>query len=172
MLIHGLERTPPGAIRTDGMDRPPAFAQLNQARELVETRYRVPLIVWCEPYTYSALRRHAPDLFDHFTGLVRFASGAEINRPRGPSRLRAVEVEDAPRHSSRSSAAAVRFYEQRLEGLEPSSEDHTRALIGLAEALVDRESEEGPSSISVPQRLPRLQKSGFLPLRTSISGPG
>lgn len=72
LLLSGLERTPTGRLSEDGIARPPMFLRLNQARELLEQRYSVPTLVWCEPHTYSTLRRHAPDFFDHFTGLVRF----------------------------------------------------------------------------------------------------
>lgn len=144
LLLQGLERTPPGPILEEGSSRPPAFAGLNQARELLEDRYRVPLIVWCEPYTYSALQRHAPDFFDHFTGIVRFVTDREGFQGRKTETLDLARAEiDPPKEGPGASAAAVRFYEKRLEKLEPGSEEHVRALLGLAEALVDRRDVEG-----------------------------
>lgn len=72
LLLSGLERTPAGRLSDDGIARPPAFLSLNQARELLEQRYPVLMIVWCEPSTFDTLQLHAPDFFDHFAGLVRF----------------------------------------------------------------------------------------------------
>jgi len=72
LLISGLDHTPTGRPSDDGIARPPAFLTLNQVRELLEQRCPAPVIVWCEPYTFGSLQRHAPDFFDHFAGLVRF----------------------------------------------------------------------------------------------------
>ncbi len=87
VVLRGLERTPPAPLGTGKDPRPSAFARLNQTREHIEQHFPEPLIVWCEPQTFSALQRYAPDFFDHFTGLVRFkspatAAGSEVMEPR------------------------------------------------------------------------------------------
>lgn len=69
LLLRGLEKTP---TATNGSSRPPAYSLLNIDRESLEQRFPIPWIVWCNPSSYEALRRHAPDFFDHFTGLVHF----------------------------------------------------------------------------------------------------
>jgi tetratricopeptide (TPR) repeat protein len=144
LLLSGLERTPTGRLSEDGIARPPAFLRLNQARELLEQSYPVPMIVWCEPYTYGTLRRHAPDFFDHFTGLVRFLLPHRSSRRDGVGSL-GRQVAAPPWASSKDvpSTAAVRFYEERLERPSLGAEERSRALLGLAEALAGLRESEG-----------------------------
>ena len=71
ILLRGLEKTP-AAAPADSSSRPPAYARLNIHREAIEQHFPVPLVVWCESSSFEAFRRHAPDFFDHFTGLVYF----------------------------------------------------------------------------------------------------
>ncbi len=157
VLLRGLERTPPALPSLERNRRPKAFARLNQAREAIEQRFQVPLVVWCDPHTYGALQRYAPDFFDHFTGLVRFRALARagVSKPRthgvaahltispsghavayapllGDKEARfEARVEKEP-----GSEAAIRFYEAQLEKSEAGSPERLRALLGLAEALV------------------------------------
>ncbi len=134
VLLRGLERTPPAPFADPERRRPPAFARLNQARELIRRRFPAPLIVWCEAGSFSTLRRHAPDFFDHFAGLVRFhGSASQATEP--PPRERG-EIQTQPLPLPPAPESGLRFFEARLERVPKGSPEHVQALLGLAESLL------------------------------------
>lgn len=147
VLLQGLERTPPAPFGIAESRRPPAFARLNQAREAIAHRITGPLVVWCEDGSFNALRRYAPDFFDHFAGLVHF-DGAGIAHAAKSSVAGATRgVEQAELETLRPSApsapvSGIRFYEERLESSPAGSRERATALLGLAESLLGLPSRE------------------------------
>jgi len=142
IVLLGLEETP-GIVPAVGEEnrRPPALAILNHTREAIRSHCPHPLLVWCDPLTYRALREHAPDFFDHFTGLFSFEEPktAEETKPR---EIR-VDVSDMLRFSDdakpsilvRGSLVALAFYEERVAKFQEPTLERVRALLGLAETL-------------------------------------
>ncbi|MDQ3812474.1 MAG: tetratricopeptide repeat protein, partial [Armatimonadota bacterium] len=129
----------PGIVPEIGASprRPPAIATLNHAREMLRKRLVAPLLVWCDPLTYTALQEHAPDFFDHYTALFTFLDAApepqivesEVKRPEPDVVARVVQRQVA------ASRAAVEFYEDQVARLQEPTPERARALLGLAEAL-------------------------------------
>ena len=149
VVLRGLERTPPAPLGMTKTPRPSAFARLNQVREHIENEFPAPLIVWCEPESFGALQRYAPDFFDHFTGLVRFGSAtesmvSEVREPRVEYQLSRV-TENLPIEAS-GSRSALRFYESQLEKAPEGSQERVRALLGLAESLLKLTGSERPAA--------------------------
>jgi tetratricopeptide (TPR) repeat protein len=142
IVLVGLEETP-GIVPAGGEEgrRPLTLAVLNHGREAIRNRCPYPLIVWCDPLTYRTLREHAPDFYDHFTGLFSFEEPktAEETEPR---EIR-VDVSDMLRFSDdakpsilvRGSPVALAFYEERVAKFQEPTLERARALLGLAETL-------------------------------------
>jgi tetratricopeptide (TPR) repeat protein len=153
VAVVGLEDTP-GIVPEPGAPprRPPALALLNQAREALRKRLRVPLLLWCDPLTYTALQEHAPDFFDYFTALFTFLDAAPVRTPAGT--VFEVPPEDEPtltvQRQGISSRAAVAFYEDQVEQRPESTPERARALLGLAQAL---------RSLRGPDFIPRLTRA-------------
>ena len=150
-VVTGLEETPLLAYEHDDDDnqsaRPPALALLNHGREAMR-RIDRPVLLWCDPLAYGALREHAPDFFDHYTALFSFLDAA-------PTPLRALSISPAlqtsffdsdlmpegrPRLMSAispraTSPAARQFYEDQLEAFPDATPDRALALLGLANTL-------------------------------------
>jgi len=147
VLLQGLERTPPAPFGAAERRRPPAFARLNQAREAIEHCLGGPLVVWCENGSFNALRRYAPDFFDHFAGLVHFeeAGGPHAAERRVDGAVRVVDQAELETVRSPPPAApesGIRFYEARLESTPPGSRERALALLGLAESLLGLPGQE------------------------------
>jgi hypothetical protein len=137
----GLEDTP-GIVPAVGEEnrRPPALAILNHAREAIRNRCRYPLVVWCDPLTYRALREHAPDFFDYFTGLFTFEGPKDVEAEGGrgidlgvsPDLGLAAEV---PWILKAGSSSALAIYEEQLAKFRGPTLERARALLGFAETL-------------------------------------
>jgi tetratricopeptide (TPR) repeat protein len=140
ILLHGLEQTP--GLR-HGDKRRPTFAILNHSREAIEARFPVPLIVWCGPRSFAALRRHAPDFFDHFTGLVRMVRPEPAGRTTVPAGREGLTTQPAETMPDLAARANVTFYREQLTDGSLSDEDRLRALLGLAAALSELPGTEG-----------------------------
>ncbi len=138
VVLLGLEETQ-GIVPVPGEPhrRPPALAALNHGREALRRHCPHPLIVWCDPMTFLAVRDHAPDFFDHFTGLFTFrdarSEAAPVNMLTSvrPS-VTAPHVERRPKAGAR---VALSFYEEQVERLKEPTPERARALLGLADAL-------------------------------------
>jgi len=140
VLVLGLEDTPEIAFGTrPGAERPPALNALNVLREAIERHLSCPLILWCPPFAYDALLRHAPDFFDHYSALFAVMEDATEKAASPPvlildqSPLRTEELPPTKRLSSVESDLA--FYQQRLKKLPEPSIERARALIGYSIAL-------------------------------------
>jgi tetratricopeptide (TPR) repeat protein len=140
VVLLGLEETQ-GIVPIPGepQRRPPALAALNHGREALRRHCPHPLIVWCDPLTFLVLRDHAPDFFDHFTGLFTFHDARPETAPvETPPAVRA-ESTPAPRVERRldaGSRVALSFYEEQVERLKEPTPERARALLGLADALL------------------------------------
>lgn len=137
VVLVGLEETP-GIVPEAGAKptRPPALALLNSARETLHRHAPAPLLVWCPPFAYTALMEHAPDFFDHYTGLFQFPDAAPEARPAERvtvSDTRPPERASAPNKGG--SRAALEFYERLVAENPKPTHERARALIGLAIAL-------------------------------------
>src|SRR5207244_1418747 len=113
VAVVGLDETP-GVVPEGGAARrrPPTIASLNHARELLRKRLTGPLMVWCDPLTYTAMQDHAPDFFDHYTALFTFLDAApppSLGAARMPSTLESPQR--AVRRQIRAVRAEVSFYE-------------------------------------------------------------
>jgi tetratricopeptide (TPR) repeat protein len=146
VALVGLEDTP-GITPELGAPprRPPALALLNLQRDGFRTCLPAPLLVWCPPHAYNALLEHAPDFFDHYSGLFHFMNAASEPAPvTSLSTPRLFDLglleEWVPR-----SPALVDFYRQQVEANPAPSSERARALIGLAEALWNIRDAEWPS---------------------------
>ncbi len=149
VVLRGLERTPPAPLGLTKARRPLAFARLNQVREHIEKHFQAPLVVWCEPESFGALQRYAPDFFDHFTGLVRFGTAvvSQADEVREPTPQYQVGGRaEGPRQATGGSRSALRFYEAQIEKSPDGSPERVRALLGLAEALVNLSGSEKPAA--------------------------
>ncbi len=141
IVLLGLEETP-GIVPAVGEEnrRPPALAILNHAREAIRDSCPHPLIVWCDPLTYLALKDHAPDFFDHFAGLFSFEESKEVRAdgereiPLSVSSDLKVSAE-VPSILVAGSDAALAFYERQLAEFQEPTAARARALLGLAETL-------------------------------------
>jgi tetratricopeptide (TPR) repeat protein len=136
--VVGLEETP-GIVPEEGSKpkRPQALAVLNHLRAAVRQRIPTPFLLWCDPFTYTALQEHAPDFFDHYTAVFAFQDAQPVS----------MSVEAANRqdliHASLStipsrpvgSQTALRSYEEKLEQFTEPTDERARMLLGLAEAL-------------------------------------
>ncbi len=137
IIITGIEETP-GFPPAGGEEnrRPPALAVLNQGREAIRKYCPHPLIIWCETWSFRAIREQAPDFFDHFTGLFHFHSisrrAVDENRPMRNISVKASELSD---RSANGSSVMVLFYEAMLIHYPKESPERVRALLGLAESL-------------------------------------
>ena len=140
ILLRGLERTP--GLR-DGEKRPGAVAVLNHSREAIEARFPVPLIVWCDSRSFDALRWHAPDFFDHFTGLVRIVTSEPAVPTTVPAEGKTPLTQPAEATPDLAARANVGFYREQLADGSLSEEERLRALLGLAAALSDLPGTEG-----------------------------
>ncbi len=139
--VNGLEETP-GLVLAAGEEpvRPPALAMLNHGREAIRTIDH-PVIVWCDPLAYSALREHAPDFFDHYTALFTFIDAA----PSEPSVLNQLFSGDSTLNARLKNLSQVlplpaspetkRFYEEQVARFTHPTIDRVRALLGLASAI-------------------------------------
>lgn len=137
VALLGLEATPPGPLATPKPERPPAFARLNQLREVIEHRAPVPLLIWTDSATVTALQRHAPDFFDHFAGIVRFPPSAAFEGEATAVHARVLRETETAVGRRGPKLGGIRFYEELLETSPEGSPQHRRALLGLAEALLD-----------------------------------
>lgn len=145
IAITGLEETPQIAFEPgEKVTRPPAVALLNHGREAIR-RVARPLLLWCDPLAYASLREHAPDFFDHYTGLFTFLDASPAPMAVLPSTEPPVFesdllLESRLRMSSAlsprvTSPATRRFYEDQIETLTEPIVDRARALLGLADAI-------------------------------------
>ena len=148
VVLVGLGETP-GMIQEAGKpsQRPPALALLNQYRETLRATIPAPFLVWCVPFAYTALLEHAPDFFDHYTGLFRFMDPLPTPIPARllealPLEITSSRTRRTPRTASRSSLS---FYEREVASHQAQTPQRARALLGLAEALNALE-ESGESS--------------------------
>jgi tetratricopeptide (TPR) repeat protein len=141
IALLGLEETP-GIVPAVGEEnrRPPALAILNHAREAIRNRCSYPLVVWCDHLAYRALREHAPDFFDYFTGLFSFEA-PEVAEAEG-GRVIHLEVNSGLKLSSEvpsvlkaGASAALAFDEKQLARFPGRSPERAGALLGLAETL-------------------------------------
>jgi len=137
VALLGLEATPPGPLATPRPERPPAFARLNQLREVIERRAPVPLLIWTNPATVTALQRHAPDFFDHFAGIVRFPPGAAFEGEGTAVDTRMLRETETAVGRRGPRVGGIRFYEEQVETSPEGTPQQRRALLGLAEALLD-----------------------------------
>jgi tetratricopeptide (TPR) repeat protein len=158
IILLGLEETP-GIVPAGGEShrRPPALALLNHEREAIRSHCPHPLVVWCDQVTYRVLKEHAPDFFDHFTGLFSLEEPKPINAEHPPEiPVRACDVlrfsDEAKANLPRGANAALAFYQERLAAhAEPTSE-RGRALLGLAEALLSLRDRDVPSHLERAER--------------------
>jgi tetratricopeptide (TPR) repeat protein len=141
IVLLGLEETP-AIVPAGGEEgkRPLTLAVLNHGREAIRSRCPYPLIVWCDPSTYRTLREHAPDFYDHFTGLFSFEGSkdaeAEGGREIPPSATPDLKVSaEVPSILVRGAPASLAFYERQLAGFQEPTPERARALLGLAETL-------------------------------------
>ena len=139
--VVGLEETP-GLVLADGEQprRPPALAILNHGREAIRN-VEHPVVLWCDPTAYAALREHAPDFFDHYTALFTFLDAAPgefapLNSlfdltlmPNGGPRMLSA-ISPPPR-----SPETKHFYEEQVARFTHPTVDRVRALLGLADSL-------------------------------------
>jgi tetratricopeptide (TPR) repeat protein len=142
IALLGLEETP-GIVPAVGEEsrRPPALAILNHAREAIRNHCPHPLVVWCAPVTYRALREQAPDFFDYFTGLFSFEEPKTVQE--NGRREITVHVTDVLRFSDeakasvlvRGSPAALALYEEQVAKYREPTLERARALLGLAQTL-------------------------------------
>jgi tetratricopeptide (TPR) repeat protein len=138
VVVLGLESTP-SILPAGGEEhkRPPALNALNVMREAIERKLSVPTILWCVPYVYDALLKHAPDFFDHFSAL--FAVMEEKSTPPPEPEHRIFEPPGTEsvlaNRSLRALESDLKFYEQRLRELTTPSLERARALIGYSTAL-------------------------------------
>lgn len=144
IAVVGLEETPQIFASVEEMpQRPPALAILNHGREVIR-QGKHPVIFWCDPTSYAALREHAPDFFDHYTGLFTFLDAAPHpvdTIPSPPPILNSrITPDGRPRLLSvfsqrRVSPTAKRFYEEQVERLATPTPERARALMGLVDTL-------------------------------------
>jgi len=147
IAVVGLEETPQiFATPAEIPQRPPALALLNHGREVVRQGHH-PVIFWCDPTAYAALREHAPDFFDHYSGLFTFLDAA----PRPIDAVLTLQPDSTlfdpslmpngrPRLLSGFSPRPIsptarQFYEEQVELLAAPSPERARALLGLAHTL-------------------------------------
>ncbi|HKM56120.1 MAG TPA: hypothetical protein VJY33_22120, partial [Isosphaeraceae bacterium] len=138
LVLLGLEDTP-GIISVPGQrpGRPPALACLNHGREALRRGCHCPIVIWCDEFTYGAIREHAPDFLDHFAGLFRFR---DIG-PKTPVRVReGIAAPDEARSTaqpefSAGSESAVSFLRRKLAETPEETLEHARLLTALAESL-------------------------------------
>jgi tetratricopeptide (TPR) repeat protein len=138
IVLVGIENTP-GLVTEPGRkpERPPIFALLNRLRETLHSRLPAPFLVWCTPSVYMGLQTHAPDFFDHYAGLFQFLDAA----PAAPlNRLPTSASADAHLRTAILSPAAalnaVEFYEEQVTQHPTPTLERARALLGLANALL------------------------------------
>ena len=149
IVLVGIENTP-GLLREPGRkpERPPIYALLNRLRETLHTRLPVPFLVWCTPSVYTGLQTHAPDFFDHYAGLFQFL---DSNPAPVPNRLPTAASADVRPQSAILSPAAAKsaasFYEQRLAELPEPTLERARALLGLANALLELHGPDYPQHV-------------------------
>lgn len=139
IALVSLEDTP-GIVPTPGEPpkRPPAIATLNHGREALRRDCPYPLLVWCEPLSYAALREHAPDFFDHFTGIFTFLDAApspSIAVPDEHTGMLETKTIPAAQRQLAARRAQAAFYEELLQRLTDPTVKRARALLGLAESL-------------------------------------
>ncbi len=148
VVLRGLERTPPAPLGMAKTPRPLAFARLNQVREHVEKQFPAPLVVWCEPESFGALQRYAPDFFDHFAGLIRFRGHSEAaDEVREPEAVYGRDRRSGSLPAKPGgSRSALRFYEAQLERSAEGSRERVRALLGLAGSLLRLTGSEAPAA--------------------------
>jgi hypothetical protein len=162
IVVTGLEETPQIAFTAAEIpERPPALAILNHGREAIR-QFSHPLIIWCDPVAYMALREHAPDFFDHYTGRFTFldampAPSRTLAFPDEPEFDSNLMPEGRPRLMSAISPrpvsrAAVQFYEEQVQNLSEATPERARALLGLADALF-----ASPKDASTPEQAERIE---------------
>ena len=156
LALVGLEDTP-GMVVEGGkeMRRPPALASLNHGREALRRACRLPIIVWCSDWVYTTLREHAPDFFDHFTGLFRFENAILEDVAMRPetSLFDADDISPlawSKKHQN-SVQAALKFYEQELKQHSAPTSKRAHLLLGLADTLWTSKN------ISVNERLEKAK---------------
>ncbi len=136
LVVIGLEDTPRMVAEVGARDcRPPALAILNHAREMLRHTLGRPLLLWCDPLSFTAVQEHAPDLFDHFAALFRFEDAGRPERPVLAQQT-TQPLQQAERPAMPGAAAAAAFYQERLAELPDPGPERARALLGLAEALL------------------------------------
>ena len=160
-VLVGIEDTP-GIVPEPGRkaERPPALAVLNRLRETLHSRLPVPFVVWCTPRVYTAMQQHAPDFFDHYAGLFQFMDAAPASLP---DRLPVITNTDSRLPTTILSSAvaqgAAAFYEQQIaQHLEPTLE-RARALLGLADALLEM---HGPEHLKHTQRSMQIVREALI----------
>jgi tetratricopeptide (TPR) repeat protein len=141
IVLLGLEETP-GIVPAVGEEnrRPPALAILNHTREAIRAHCPHPLLVWCDPLTYRALREHAPDFFDYFTGLFSFEGSKDAEAEGGRKIQISVSSDlkvsgEVPSILVRGAAVSLAFYEGQVARHQKPTPERARALLGLAETL-------------------------------------
>jgi tetratricopeptide (TPR) repeat protein len=139
VVLLGLESTPEivSAPGDPPGTRPPALAVLNNGRQAFHKHCPYPLLLWTDRLTLRALAEHAPDFLDHFTGLFHFddAAPSPADRPTP----RPIPAEQPPMPSANAGlavwAAALPFYEERVQSLTEPTVERARELLNLARAL-------------------------------------
>jgi tetratricopeptide (TPR) repeat protein len=137
-LILGLEDTP-GIAPAGGEEhkRPPALSVLNLQRESIERLLNVPTVLWCPPFAYTALIKHAPDFYDHYSATFRFL-GPELLAPKNGAGSIGEIVDngiETVRRTEKASPTLVDFYEKQILKDKINPVDRARALAGLADEL-------------------------------------
>lgn len=153
--VIGIEDTP-GMIQEAGIPvrRPPALSLLNQLREALHKLIDSPMLLWCDPLSYTALMEHAPDFFDHFMGLFHFMDAAPVHwvvtlREELPLTDNATTQMNIMPRRGIPSRAALEFYEDQVSQKSEPNVQRARALLGLADSLWCLRDAD------VPSRLPR-----------------
>ena len=141
IVLLGLEDTPgicrPWARKT--VARQPWRSSITLGRRS-ETAAAIPWWFGVIPLTYRALREHAPDFFDYFTGLFTFEGPKDVEAEGG--RVIHLQVSsgldlsaEVPSILKAGSPAAISFYEERLAKSQVPTPERARDLLGLAEHL-------------------------------------
>ncbi len=144
LALVGLEDTPDMVVEGGKeMRRPPALASLNHGREALRRACRLPILVWCSDWVYETLREHAPDFFDHFTGLFHFSNANPNSTAYNDHVMLTIrghaESEDTllsqVSEEQRLVRAEVDFYTSEVNSHPEPTPQRAELLIGLTEAL-------------------------------------
>ena len=144
LVLTGLEDTPDMVVEGGKeMRRPPALSSLNHGREALRRACRLPIIVWCSDWVYETLREHAPDFFDHFTGLFQFSNTNPNSVAYNDHVMVTIrghaESENTPLNRVSEEQLLVRaeveFYTAEVASHPEPTPQRAEMLIGLAESL-------------------------------------